>query len=120
MFSDNCHIWKYFLNFTQGETPYPPGRHPFLGRYPLGRHPLGRHPLSADTSPLGRHPPSRHPPWADTPPQQMATTAEGTHPTGMHSCFNYFHFRDTKNYAEQTKLQLRIYNLQRKINLCYS
>ena len=23
----------------------------------------------------------------DTPPQQMATVADGTHPTGMHSCF---------------------------------
>ena len=34
----------------------------------------------ADT-PLGRHPP-----WAE-PPYQMATAAEGTHPTGMHSCF---------------------------------
>ena len=26
----------------------------------------------------GRHPPGRHPP--------MATAADGTHPTGMHSC----------------------------------
>ena len=36
------------------------------------------------------------PPWADTPradtpsradtPQQTATAADGTHPTGMHSC----------------------------------
>ena len=30
---------------------------------------------------------SRHPP-ADTPlPQQTATAADGTHPTGMHSCY---------------------------------
>ena len=32
------------------------------------------------------------PPWADTPradcsPLKTATTADGTHPTGMHSCF---------------------------------
>ena len=27
-----------------------------------------------------------HPPW-QTPPQQTATAADGTHPTGMHSCF---------------------------------
>ena len=27
------------------------------------------------------------PPWADQPPaQQMATAADGMHPTGMHSC----------------------------------
>ena len=36
------------------------------------------------------HPPDR-PPWADTPlgiqtPQQTATAADGTHPTGMYSC----------------------------------
>ena len=28
-------------------------------------------------------------PWADTPPP-AATTADGTHPTGMHSCFIVF------------------------------
>ena len=36
-------------------------------------------------------PPTRHPPGADTPGtrhphQRMATVADGTHPTGMHSC----------------------------------
>ena len=36
--------------------------------------------------PLGRHPLDKHPPWADTP-RQTATAADGTHPTGMHSCF---------------------------------
>ena len=31
---------------------------------------------------------SRRPPWAGTPiPQQTATAADGTHPTGMHSYF---------------------------------
>ena len=50
-----------------------------------------------DRHPPGRHPPGRHPlPWADTLPRQTfpfgqtphpetATTADGTHPTGMHS-----------------------------------
>ena len=33
------------------------------------------------TPPLGRHPP------ADTPTTPMATAANGTHPTGMLSCF---------------------------------
>ena len=49
--------------------------------------------------PVSRHPPQEQtPPWeqttpgADTspgsrqPPQQTATAADGTHPTGMHSC----------------------------------
>ena len=42
----------------------------------------------------GRHPQAETPqaetPWADTPsrhsPGQTATTADSTHPTGMHSC----------------------------------
>ena len=38
------------------------------GIHPLGRHPLGRHPL-----------------------QQATTAADGTHPTGMHSCFLLIH-----------------------------
>ena len=40
-----------------------------------GGHPPGR---------LGRYPMGRHPPWAVTP--TTATAADGTHPTGMHSC----------------------------------
>ena len=49
----------------------------------------------------GVHPPGQTPPWqadrhlwagtplpwANTPPSQTATAADGTHPTGMHSCF---------------------------------
>ena len=44
------------------------------------------------TPPPGVSPRSRHPPpgadpsWAGTP-QQTATVADGTHPTGMHSCW---------------------------------
>ena len=97
-------------------NPPPLGRHipACTGADPLVRHPTmhwGRHPPWADisqdalgqTPPLGRHipvctgavtpqadtPPSRHIPSctrADTPPGQMATAADGTHPTGMHSC----------------------------------
>ena len=44
--------------------------------------PPGKHSL------LGRHPPAQTSPWADIPladtPQQMATAADGMHPTGMH------------------------------------
>ena len=40
-------------------------------------------------TPLGRHSPlSRHNPPPPDPP--MAAEAGGTHPTGMHSCNNYF------------------------------
>ena len=51
---------------------------------PLCRHPPGQtspwtDTRQADTS-LDRHPPGRH-------PQQMATAADRTHPTEMHSCF---------------------------------
>ena len=38
---------------------------------------------------LGYHHPSpgETPTWADTPRQQTAAAVDGTHPTGMHSCF---------------------------------
>ena len=64
----------------QAETPHGQtllGRHP-QAEMPPGQTPLGRHP-GADT-PLGRHP----------PPQEAATAADGTHPTGMHSCIFRF------------------------------
>ena len=39
-------------------------------------------------TPLGRHTPMRRHPTGQTPPppQQTTTAADGTHPTGMHSC----------------------------------
>ena len=42
----------------------------------------GIHPPTPGQTPLGR------PPRAATP-QQTATTAGGTHPTRMHSCYNF-------------------------------
>ena len=41
----------------------------------------GRHPLPP---PLGRHPPAGRHNLPGTP-----TPVDGTHPTGMHSCFNF-------------------------------
>ena len=38
------------------------------------------------TPPYGQTP-QADTPWADTPLNQMATAADGTHPTGMHSCY---------------------------------
>ena len=113
IFPTNCYIYRPQAKFRKGNvfTPvcqsfcswgavvclracwdtHPMGRHPTgqtpPRQTPPGRHPLGRH--------LGRHPLDRHP-WADAPGQtppspvhadiDMATAADGTHPTGMHSC----------------------------------
>ena len=80
--------------------PIPPARHP-KGRHPMGRHPMGRHPQTppygrhtslADT-PLGKHPRGQTSPGQKPPrqthtrlgshpfPPDMATAADGTHPT---------------------------------------
>ena len=60
---------------------HPPGSRPPWSRHPPGsRHPPSRHPPE-QTPPRNRHPPSRHP-----APRDTVTAAEGTHPTGMHSC----------------------------------
>ena len=55
------------------------GRSTPLGRHPQTDTPLGRHPL-------GRHPPGQTPPGQTPHPPKMATAADSTHPTGMHSC----------------------------------
>ena len=57
----------------------------------------GRHPPDRQKHPPGQTPPARHSPrqtlsWAHTPPGRhphpmTATAVDGTHPTGMHSCF---------------------------------
>ena len=40
-------------------------------------------------TPLGRYSPRQTPPHqADASPPGMATAADGTHPTGMHSCLD--------------------------------
>ena len=87
------------------QTPHPtPGsRHTPLGAdTPWSRHPQQTC-LGADTPPLGVDtPPEQTPradttPWEQTPPRadtmppsrhplETATAADGTHPTGMHSC----------------------------------
>ena len=77
------------------DTPLGPGtpqeQTPPWSRHPQSRHtPGSRH--NTKKAPLPH--PTRHPPGADTlprdqapsPPQQTATVADGTHPTGKHSC----------------------------------
>ena len=45
--------------------------------------------IQARANPLRRHLTGQTLPCADNlPPQQKATAADGTHPTGMHSCSN--------------------------------
>ena len=72
-----------------------------LSHNPLGRHrPLvGIHPRRADT-PIGRQtprlppgrqthlPPAGKSPRQNPPPPGTATAEDGTHPTGMHSCWD--------------------------------
>ena len=52
--------------------------------------PLGRNPPLADTSPrqtpLGGHPLWSDTPHRQTPPSEIATAAEGTHPTRKYFC----------------------------------
>ena len=74
---------------------------PLLGRHPLGRHP----PPPADTPTPNGQTPHKQTPLAQCmlgytpcpvhagihPPPPAATATDGTHPTGMHSCF-YFSY----------------------------
>ena len=60
-------VCQEFCPQGRGRCTAPPNKHPLAGRH----HP----PQHADTPlPLGRHPP------------EMATAADGTHPTVMHFC----------------------------------
>ena len=87
----------------RADTPW--SRHPPEQTPPQSRHPLEQTPPGADNPPGSRHPPGQTPPGADTPqgehpppehtpptpphphpPGETATAADGTHPTGMHSC----------------------------------
>ena len=92
----------------KADTPLADPHHP-LGRHPPGRHPqadpLDRHPLCpvhAGIYPLpsacwdahtpcpvhaGIHTPLLSACWDTTPTPKAATAADGTHPTGRHSCF---------------------------------
>ena len=59
------------------QTPPPPG-----ADTPRSRHP---HPQSRKGP---RREPELTPPGADTPPLDTVTAADGTHPTGIHSCLS--------------------------------
>ena len=69
-------------------------QHAWGKTHSLGRQPLGKHP-PADTPPaqcmLG-YTPSLPSAWLEymPPPPPAATAADGTHPSGMHSCITCF------------------------------
>ena len=76
--------------FTGGISQHAPGQTPPF-QADISQHALGQTPLRQTYPSMhwGRHLPGRHIPactGADTPPQ-TATVADGTHSTGMHSCF---------------------------------
>ena len=72
----------------QKQTPLPRSRHPPRADTPQKQTPpRSRHPPRADTPQKQTPPEADTPPRADPPPRDMATAADGTHPTGMHSCF---------------------------------
>ena len=81
------------LSVHRGEgvsAPLHAGIHP-LGRHPPGRHPLGRHTPALPSACWDTHPlPSAC--WDTHPHVQCmlgyGQQAGGTHPTGMHSCYN--------------------------------
>ena len=95
-----------------GRHPPPPaGRHcpwadiPRADTHPGQKPPWADTPRSDTTPPLGQTPYWAETPWPDTPSQQKATAVDGTHPTGMYSCFNVvahcrkFHFTTRKKNA---------------------
>ena len=102
----------------------PPRQTPCLGRHPPGRHPpclvhagihtpLDRHPPKADT-PLPSACWDTHPPCPEHtgihtpcqcmigyfPPPPAATAADGTHPTGMHSCLTRFLLKTARKWKK--------------------
>ena len=72
---------------TPPTTPLPRSRHPPEQTHtPLEQTPSWEQtppPSGADTT-RNRHPRKQTP-----PPRETATAADGTHPTGMHSCYNF-------------------------------
>ena len=77
-------------------------------------------PSSWAHTPLGRHPPGPTPPLSET-----ATAADGTHPTGMHSCICRrlintvtipFHYTGHKSTTEKSqKLRNMIYETKNQV-----
>ena len=82
-----CH----FVHSGRVSASVHAGIHTSPSRHPPGQTPP---PPSADTpwvdTPPGRHPPPRQTPPGRHPLPPAVTAADGTHPTGMHSCVEVF------------------------------
>ena len=86
-----------------------------------GIHPPGsRHPPGADTPPRSRHPPGQAPPRSRHPPQQTATAADGTHPTGMHSCCESKTHVIRKMFAYRVHEHLQCHNFLYPLNIKFN
>ena len=85
------------------------------------------------TPPLDRHPPGRHPPGRHPPLPEMATAADGTHPTGMHFCvvlcfplsvfcnilkFNSIYIRCIFNFRREGGCMLRLEEVCYRTPMC--
>ena len=74
------------MGFTR-DTPHPiPRQTPSRKTSPGQTPPTGGHSQQADIPRADTTPRADNP-----PPRQMATAADGTHPTGLHSCFTCVH-----------------------------
>ena len=70
----------------------------------------------ADTT-LGRQPtPQTDTPPGQTPPSKMATAADGTHPTGMHSCLALCQWSRAKAHRQPKQFKSYILNRHTQIN----
>ena len=76
-----------FLHLSVSHSVHRGGSASVHTGIPPHTHPRSRHPPGADTPPPPR---TRHPPQSrlPLPGAETATAADGTHPTGMHSCCN--------------------------------
>ena len=88
--------------YTPPRQVHPPDRYPLLGRYPQAGTPTGAGtPPGQVHTPWAGMPPGRNTPWTGTPHTTVhlgyGQQSGGTHPTGMHSCFDFL-FPFNKNY----------------------
>ena len=86
-----CFYRRLSVHRVGGSDPLVHSPGPGGTRYtPLG--PGTRYTPQDQVPPWTRSPWTRYtPPGPGTPPGDKATAADGTHPTGMHSCYLYFH-----------------------------
>ena len=91
----------------RADTPIAPplGRDPQADTQPFGRHPLGS-PPTGQTPPPGQTCLGQAPPMGRHLRPETATSADGTHPTGIHSCS-----MKIVTYSYDTATQHRLLNM---------